>query len=173
MGGAKLEHGSAADPVARAAHDTHVRRRRRVVRNAVLLLIVTAALLGLMVMNRDAADARACRARMEFAVRELQRLAEGGRPAPVPLPTIQGVSPPEAFHLRDHVDWNVFYAERGAGTAVVGVCVCRRKHDRFLLSDGRYAVVWRPADNRYEIEWIPEADYPARAAALGFIPARR
>jgi len=173
MGVGNPQHSPVTPALTRAAHDTHARRRRQIARRALLLVGVTAALLVVSMMTRDLAEGRAQRALLEFAVRELERQASPGCPAPVPLTPTPGVSSVEAFLLRDRVDWNLWYSERRSAADVVGVCVYRDPHRRFLRPDGRYAVVWRPADNRYEVEWIPEVEFPERAAALGFTPVRR
>lgn len=155
-----------------AALRTMRERRRRVWRNVLAVVVVTAGIGVLTILNRDAAAIRSCRKRMEFAALRFQELRDKGLPSEPVLPLPEDVdgaaeSRKRIMELRDHVHYNVFYADRATFTREVGVCCCLRPHSRLFRSSGRHVIILDVDRGVHSVVWMDEAEFARRAEQLG------
>jgi hypothetical protein len=146
-------------------------RRRRVWRSILLIGVTTLVLVGLSVQNRDEVAIRACFKRMEVASQILQDRYDRGLPFPsrLPMPDDPENSKQRRdyiLRLRSHAYYNVLHNPGRAG-GIDGVCCCRWPHTRLVGASGRHVVLFNAETHQYEVRWMNESEFAARAAAYG------
>ncbi len=157
---------------------TSSQRRRRVIRRVVGFILMLMVMVGLSVHVRDQAAIRSCQQRMEFAAAEFRRLHEAARRNPLQFPLAaedptDTAKARELNRLREHVHYDVLYADRIASSRRVGVCCCSRPHNRLFQPAGRHVIIFDVDKRDYVVEWIDEPDFQRVAGELGLrVPTR-
>jgi hypothetical protein len=78
------------------------------------------------------------------------------------MPTVERFRPEEwaRYYL------NPAYARRGDGPGAAGVCCPREPLRLYLSGPGRFVTLLRGGE--FEVVWMPESEFCAQAAQLGF-----
>ncbi len=140
---------------------TYTQRRHRLVRRVAVGLALTLIMVVLAAGNRDAQAMREARVRCEQLVEALTaaRARLGAPPLQIP-----DIGPRTALVLGSYY-FNIRYAQ-GASGRWVGVCCPRSPLQLFVWADGRHVILFD--GQQFTWRWMPEAEFRAQAAALGF-----
>lgn len=156
----------------RAEQRTIGKRRRRVIRSVFTVVVVTLAMVFLSALNRSVVDIRSCRERMQYAVDRFQERYDFGdrRTVAFPLPDSAADDPDSerrAQRLRAHVYYNPSPSDSRAGAwGEIGVCCCRRPHNRLFRPAGRHVILFNFKQVRYELRWMEEDEFAREAPRL-------
>lgn len=143
-------------------------RRRRVWRSALMVVVVAVAMTIMASMNRDQAAIRSCRDRMDQVRGLFQEAYDGHLPCPplVPRSVRSGDGDLQKIMRYGETQYNVlFQVQRDSGRKEVGLCCCRPPHRPLIGYSGRHVIVFK--NNRYQLLWMPEAEFQRQAATLG------
>lgn len=139
------------------------RRRRSVYRSLALIALVLAAMVVLTVLTRDVQDVDYCRRELQYAI---GRLSQNREALPLVLPQR---NPRDS--LVSHYRYRPFNTTLLQASSPVGIACCDERHRLLLRPDGRNVLLFDGA--RYDVIWMAEADFQARAESLGLAdPAR-
>jgi hypothetical protein len=156
----------------RAALRSHQARRRRLIVQSLIFFAVTVGMVVVLTYKRDEQSVRSCARRLEFARDRFQAALDRHEPLPafLPLPdeqeeTTDFDAADDSAKLRDHY---LFSSRLIAGkSGEVGVACCFHPHRLYTRGNGRHVLIYDAQPQRFRVEWMPEAPFAARAAALG------
>lgn len=162
---------TAATARERVQRDTLKRRRRRVIRSSLTVVVITAVLILLSVINRNRQAIDGCRERMQAAATLLEEQYQRGdlRPGRLSLAHVKG-DPAQERRLerwRNHVILNYRFSELASASREVGVCCCKRPHDRLFGPRGRHVMIFSVEKGAFTVRWFEEAALQARSDELG------
>lgn len=164
---------------------TGVRRRRvkprRTYRSVLIFLVATAAMVLIVAANRDHDARRACHKRLTFVVQQLQMGHDRQNALPMALPLPAGRAADSARPggvdrsadplgedmpaMRNHYVYRPTVNLRGARP--IGICSCADRHSAMFDAAGRHVVSYDPSSGRFDLVWMDETEFQARAAELG------
>lgn len=136
-------------------------RKRKVARLVAVVVVVTAAIVLLSIANRDEQSVSRCRRDLEYAVEQFRQRAGEGVGLPRELPRRADAGARVEYHYH-YVPRNVLRERPGAP---LGVVCCVQRHRLYFDSDGRHVVTYD--GQAFEIRWMTEEEFAARADALG------
>lgn len=137
-------------------------RSRRIIRGFAVFIVGMAALVILSLATRDGQELHRCEANLQFAADQFNRTPQSGLPFVLPQPTEGSLL--QNRYRQSHFRYLPSNRELAATIKPVGICQCERPHDLFLREDGRHVMVFDGA--KYEVRWMPEAEFASRAASL-------
>ncbi len=125
-----------------------------------MLVLILAAMVVVSLVNRDTQQIRNEREKGKLIAAALQEDFEPRRQPPLRFPDV-----PTLSRERNRYYFNLFYADRKKLYSEVGVCCLKTPVRLFVRAEGRIVILYD--GDQYRSQWIPEAEFCARAVELG------